>query len=518
MTRTAFHNTLSRGHTTFRRFDVLTFRLFVCVPIWLAAFGPHAFGQEVDRATAGEIHPLAAKEEMIRDRLERFLDRVFRLQEQLSGDEPDNAARLARVVERAGELGLAEQLDEIVRLLGESPSLTEALDAQTRWVADADRLLAILLERDSDNKEREQRIERLEAYKQQLEQIVQREQGLRDKAAQAAGAEEASPKGDDPGKPPEAWDHTKEAEEQRDVAAQTRELGDQMRQDPATSGESRKTPQPGAAPGSSPPALQHLDDAQRDMNDAAEELDSNEPGEAAKSQDRAIDELQQAQQELEEALNQLRQEDREETLRDLETRFREMLSKQNSINAATARLYELGRESFRRAETLQLADLAAKERNLSQQAQVCGHVLDEEGTTIVFPRVVGQLAEDMSSLADRLGGLRVGPLTQDLQREVVDTLGQLLEAVKRMQQENEQQSASGGEDNENPPLLPPSAELKLLRSSQVRINARTAAIEAARAAGTESASSLAGLLTTTATRQAQCAESAREIQERQNRP
>ena len=67
-------------------------------------------------------------------------------------------------------------------------------------------------------------------------------------------------------------------------------------------------------------------------------------------------------------------------------------------------------------------------------------------------------------------------------------------------------------------MLPPSAELKLLRSSQVRVNSRTVAIEMVRAAQSETPEGLAGLVRTAAARQAQCAQIAREMHDRQNRP
>ena len=46
------------------------------------------------------VHPLAAKEEMIRDRFQRFQDRLYRLSEELAEREPENAQRLARALER----------------------------------------------------------------------------------------------------------------------------------------------------------------------------------------------------------------------------------------------------------------------------------------------------------------------------------------------------------------------------------------------------------------------------------
>jgi hypothetical protein len=309
------------------------------------------------------------------------------------------------------------------------------------------------------------------------------------------------------------------AEEQQDVAEQTRGLADDMRQGAASGGEQGRPESQGGQQGSQPPARQSVERAENHMNDASGSLERDDPADAMQDQDRAIEELQQAQREMEETLNQLRREERAETLRDLESRFREMLSRQRAVNEATVSLDKLGRDNFKRAEQLQLAELSAEERDLSDQAGTCLHILDEEGTTIVFPRVVGQLAEDMATVADRLAGLRVGLLTQQVEREIVETLEQLIEAVQRMQQTNEQQAGGmqmSGQGND--PLLPTSAELKLLRSSQLRVNERTAATEDARADPSESQAALRKALADTAARQMECAEVAREMRARRNRP
>ncbi|MFQ5589666.1 MAG: DUF4175 family protein [Phycisphaerae bacterium] len=500
----------------------LRFKLALLAALCLgfSTYGSEALGRQPDAAPPVEPHPLASKEEMIRDRFNRFLDRVYRLQDQLSKTEPENAAKLARVIERAGELGLAEQLDQLIALLRNSASLTEALDAQGRWVRDVDRLMAILLERDSDDPRREQQIMRLETYKRQLDRIVQMQEELRGNSVDAAETRDMSQQNAGSSRPSEdeEWDSAREAKKQRSIASMTRELGDKMRSDAAAGGKPTETPKPGQSAGSSTPGLQRLDSAHGDMGKAAEALESDNPAQAASEQDSALDELNEARKELEQALNQLRREERQETLRNLEARFRDMLSKQTAINAATVRLDEIGREAFRRAETLELADLATKEKELSREARLCGHVLDEEGTTVVFPRFVGALADDMASLAGRLGALHVGRLTQQIEQEVVDTLEQFLEAIKKMQQANEQQQGSIAGNPGDSPLLPASAELKLLRSSQVRISARTAAIEAARTEATEPDDTLAELLATAAAMQAQCAQVAREMRERHTLP
>ena len=88
-----------------------------------------------------------------------------------------------------------------------------------------------------------------------------------------------------------------------------------------------------------------------------------------------------------------------------------------------------------------------------------------------------------------------------------------------MQQENEQQAAgqqqSGDEDQ---PLLPTSAELKLLRSSQQRVNNRTEKIEWARIEQIETESEFEHALRVAAKRQADCATIAKEMRDRLDNP
>jgi len=594
-------------------------------------------------AGEGQIHPLASKEEMVRDRFQRFEDRVYRLRELLDQQEPENAARLARVLERAGELGLADRLSTMIGMLRDPALLNEAADAQTQWVVDADRLLAVLLDEDSENEQRRGEMERLQDYHRKIGELLDQEQTLRDAAGREAaqgrmkaqldqaikrvealqgqqgqlsdkteqqrgtdgdgakqlstpqedlareakrlaedlrrlselGAEEATEESSedaarsetqaasesveksagamsqagkslersDAGSAQEQQEKATEAlreaqeqleraregldeqenteklgEQQQDLADQAKSLSDQMRQDAQSGGSQGQ--QQGGQQQSPSPGQQNVDQAQREMDDASESLDESQPQEALPKQDRAIDQLQQAQEELEKALDQLRKEEREEILRDLEGRFREMLFKQRAINEATVRLDQKGAEGFGRAERLELADLSVDERSLSQDAATCLHILDEDGTTVVFPRVVGQISEDMGTVADRLAAIRVGVLTQTIEEEIVQTLEELLQAVQRMRQEAEQQPGgqNSGSADDLQPLLPTSAELKLLKAGQVRVNDRTVAIETARGDTSESGDDLDDAVRAVSARQVECGEMAKEIRDRQGRP
>ncbi len=623
--------------STTRRFAALCWAL-----AWapMTAQSTSVQAAETGAPAATEVHPLGLKEEMIRDRFQRFEDRVFRLREQVEESEPENASRLGRVLQRAGELGLSESLEELIELFKGASTLEQAHGAQTQWLVDADRLLAILLERDSENEERKAELERLQAYQEQVQKLLEQERSLRDATAQAAMAarmlqqldqaiarvqalmtrqaklEEATDKIAQAGRPAdkelsekqkslsrdaeqlaedlkrlgdlkpeeaadspsqqsarnktkaasksvksgagamsqaaekledskaqaagpsqeqamealqrakeqleeakrELEDHAESDElgtKQEDVAKKTGALSEEMKKNPVSpSGKS----QSGQQKGSSSPGQQSLEKAQGEMKKAAESLDQSKPDEATPKQDKAIKELEQVQKELEEALNQLRKEERAETLRDLEDRFRELASKQRAINEATVRLDELGRETFQRAERLQLADLSTQERDLSREAAKCVHILDEDGTTVVVPRVMGQISQDMATVAQRLAALDVGVLTRTIEREIVEALEQLLEAVQKMQQANEQggNPAPSSSSDQQSPLLPQSAELKLLRSSQVRVNTRTTAIEETRVETADG--DVKEALAKVGERQAECAEMAEEMRSRQLQP
>lgn len=605
----------------------------VTIVLLMAGWVVPARAQEAPTDAVKEINPLVAKQEMILERFERFQDRVFGLRQQLLESEPENAARLGRALSRAGELALSEKLEDIIRELGDPALHDRALESQSKWLEDADRLLSILLEQDDENDERKKEIERLEEYQKRVAELLAKEQSLREQSADAAAAQRMreqldqairrvdallerqkqlgsgapSPAQADPQKslsrdteqlaedlkklaepPPEASSEKPEiaaakeqtakasqsaqsgaqamnqageqlskndtpstqgfqkqaqealketreqleeakkaldaqprltdplAKEQKDVSGQTKNLSDQMKADAAEN--SQKGSESGKS-GSSSPGSQNLNQAQQEMDKAAESLNQSSPEKATPSQDRAIDQLQQAQEELEKALAQLRKEEREETLRDLEARFRDLLAKQRPINESTVALDKLGTETFKRAEQLQLADLSARQRVLSEQAGTCLHILDEDATTVAFPRIVGQLVDDMKNVSDRLAAFQVGRLTQKIEEEIVETLEQLLGAVQKMQQENEQQagkpSSAGDKDK---PLLPPSAELKLLRSSQLRINDRTVIIEDSIKEGASAGDELKRDLRVLAVRQTECTDIARQMQERKSHP
>lgn len=298
-----------------------------------------------------------------------------------------------------------------------------------------------------------------------------------------------------------------QAEEQEKTADKTRDLGRQMggseggsenppenpngenRSDGRTppeggrqggEGDAPQEPRDPQDPDHAPtPGREEIEGAVPYQDEAEKKLREQDPEEAAKKQEEAIKKLEQAQQELEDVLEQLRREQQEEMLAALEARFRAMLGQQLEVNRGTNRLAEVGREAWKRSDQLELAELAEKQRWVGTEAGRALRILEEEGSTVVFPQVVEQVRDDAQDAGERLAAADVGRQVQLTQREIETALRELIDAVKKMQEENERRDreGEGGGQSGNEPLLPGSAELKLLRSCQLRVNAWTQEIE-----------------------------------------
>lgn len=268
----------------------------------------------------------------------------------------------------------------------------------------------------------------------------------------------------------------------------------------------------------SKPGADNVRRAQNHMKQAGQKLQSGKPSQATPEQDKAIEELEQAQAELQETLDQLRREQQEEMLAGLEQRFRAMLLEQQAVNTSTADL-DARKESWTRTDSLNLAALAEKQTALSGEAAKALNILVEEGTTVVFPQIVTQVRDDMTDVAKRLGEKQTGPITRGIQNQIVETLQELIAAIEQRQKDGPPPAGdqAGGQQPGQPqetPLLPSSAELKLLRSSQLRINTQTDTLEKA---ATQSPAEVGNEATRLSERQEQLADMARKINERGER-
>ena len=277
--------------------------------------------------------------------------------------------------------------------------------------------------------------------------------------------------------PPEATEAL--AEEQLETRDRTAQLDDQMKTAPSASpteaGESSSS--------QSSPGQSQIAKAQQQMENAANRLQNQDAEGANREQNEAIKNLNEALEEIEDRLSQLKEETQEEKLARLGARFTEMLARQQVVSAQTLELDEkqIATGTLRRSDRLALAKLAAEENALAEMSQEAYDLLVEDGTSVVFPRIVEDLKTDLQQCADGLKKQRTDSLTQLVQSEVETTLEELISALQRAQKEKQENDegggSSGGGGGGNQPLLPPSAELKALRSAQMRVNRRTKQVD-----------------------------------------
>lgn len=468
-----FHWSLGLGHWALGR--LLAPLFCILLPAALAVAAEPLSTIQTD-ATAS---PLATKQQIVRDRMIQLEDRMFRLIEQLSDREPEQAAKLEAALKKARELLIRRNMDATIRLLSDE-DLAGASDKQIEIVRDLENVLKVLLEEPDSSRQRQEEIARLEALKEQVRQLLEEQQKL-DAVAEAA-------------------------EPQKQLGEKTAQLGEKM------SGRKTET-QPARPPD---PGSEHIERGAQHMKDAAQQLGQQKSQQGGESQKQAQDDLQQAIESLEQAIEQLKQEQREQTQRQLQALLQAMLDRQLVINRETQALDKKGRAEWSHADELTLTGLSNDEMTLADQTSQVLRLLKADGTTVVFPQVMGQVRDDMERVAARLQRKDTGTDTQRIEAAIAETLSQLIDSLKQAAANPPSGGGAGGGGGQggNPPLVAPSAELKLLRSCQQRLNERTATAGESIEKNPAAASDLQDEMRRLSTRQNELAELARQMHEK----
>ncbi len=227
------------------------------------------------------------------------------------------------------------------------------------------------------------------------------------------------------------------------------------------------------------PGQQEMQQAGAAQKKAADDMQQNDSESAQQQQKQAEQKMEEAIEEIEDRLSQLREETNEEKLARLEARFREMLDRQNVASVMTIEIEDkranLGQIRLR--DQLLILRLATEELEIRELGQQAYDLLLEDGTSIVFPEVVQDLRVDLESAAELLQAERTDPYTQLVQKEVETTIQDLIDALKEAKQEGKKSGGGGGGGGGKQPLLKKSAELKILRMRQRRLNRRTKKLE-----------------------------------------
>jgi hypothetical protein len=449
-----------------------------------------------EAADATPDSSLSERQHAVRDRLQRLESSMLKLSRLLAETEPAKAERLRDALEYLGSHRLKAQLQELGRLL-ETEQFSEAEHGQELLLTDLDALLTLLTSSLNEVERRREERQRLEAIKKAVRELVDQQTQIfyrTQHAEQRVGdAEEVLPA--------DVADALRQLEQlQRDAQRRAGELQRDM-QDPAD--------QPRQTPGEP-----QIGRAAEHMQRAADALGESRPGAAQQDQQSALEQLQQALDELDDALRQVRREESEETLAALEARFRSMLTREQRVLAAVQALDQTGADQWTRADRLQLAEAVETQQGVRDDCAATLRILIDEGTTVIVPELLRQVGVDMADVAAALERLDTSRETQRVLSDIIALLEEVLDAIERKREQDARLAKEGGQQpgEGTRPLLPGSAELKLLRSSQLRLNERTVELAVA---STASDDKQAEHMERLSQRQRRLAELARRMNERE---
>jgi len=408
---------------------------------------------------------LAERQRLIRDRVQRLESSMLKLSSLLAESEPAKAERLRDALKHVGSHRIKARLEELSQLL-ETDQLSEADRQQELLLADLDALLTLLTSSLNEVERRRAERQRLEALKRTIRtlldeqtQILYRTQHVEQRVEQGG-------------------------EVSKDVAEMLRQLERLQREAQRQADELQRDMQEPDQQEHAAPGSPQVGRAAEHMRRSADALGESQPGTAKQDQQDALEQLQQALDELDDALRQVRREESEETLAALEARFRSMLTRERRVHTAAVGLDEKGAEEWTRVDRLQLVEAAEMQHEVREDCLATRRILVDEGTTVIVPELLGQMAADMADVAARLDRSDTSPETQAVLADIIALLEEVLQAVERKREEDARLEQQGGQQaSDRPrPLLPGSAELKLLRSSQERLNERTLELGVSQAA------------------------------------
>jgi hypothetical protein len=450
-------------------------RAILCVaPLWTAAMVYAQSADVIGRLTAPAATPAAAsqqagslpdRQESIRERLNRLESQMLQLSRVLAESEPDKAQRMRDGLDQIGRRQMKARVEQIIREL-RAAHFGEADQGQAQFLADLESLLSLLTNPMNDIDQRRERRRRLQKQQRAVRALID-EQANQLRRTQAAGrgaeSSDASGNADDE---PKSGDALRQVEQsQRGIQRKAEDLQREMRKDAEPD-----TPAPGSEP---------MGRATESMGRSADALGQGQPQNAEQQQQEALEQLQEASDELDDALRQVRREELEETLTALEARLRSLLERQRMVRDTAEALSSKDPAAWTRSEQLQLGEAAQSQQEQTEEARSVHRILVDEGSTILLPDLMEQLIAEMHSVAERLSRSDVGEPTRSSIDEIIATLAEVLAAIEaRRDQTLEASSPEGGNGAGNvapdSALLPGSAELKLLRSAQARVNERTA--------------------------------------------
>ena len=455
--------------------------------------------------------PLNTKQRALEARYKQFEDTLRHMAKYLQKTDRQKADLLLRAIRKAQEEQLSGRMQTIVRLL-EGGELGDAVERQGDLVDSLKALLRLLQSEDRmSDLEREKA--RIKDLIKDLSKLINKQKTNR---AQNERGEDANRVADAQKKIAEATKRLEEKIDRQDAARNAARNGEgkpgegkpgegkpgegkpgegkpgEGKPGEGKPGEGKPSEgKPGEGkPGEGKPGEKKPDDdskktagrsdieeARRAMERAIQELKKLRGEDASKNQSEAIVKLEEAKEKLEEILRQLRLEERELLLAALEARFQRMLAMQQLVYSRTQTLAKTPQAQWGARHEDRSHTLSLQEADIALEATKALELLKAEGSSVAFPEAVEQLREDILIVARRLDDNKAREITQAIENDIIEALKEMIEALQKEMEKAKEEEPKEGEPKEgkpqDPALVDKLAELKMLRSLQLRINRRT---------------------------------------------
>jgi hypothetical protein len=456
-------------------------------------------GKPKDEKSSGVLQKegLESQETLIR-RFRDFEASLLRLAQRLEKstkpEDRQRAENLKKAIALVGDQGVELKFTSLIEVLKKPttslsiPEIKEAMDQNKMLAEDIRAILALLM---ADNRDDflKNEIKRLMELIKQLDRVIREQKVARAKTESGKVdkdnlGKEQKKVGDDTEKIAKAMDKDKDKDGKgnkgKGEPSDSKGKGQGQGQgQPGEKGKPKDSPpqdNPNQPPDGSPGKKQ-VQDANKYQRQAEDDIKKDDKNDASKKQSDAIAKLEEARRKLEEILRQLREEEIERLLAKLEQRCRFMLAIQIEVYEGTVRVDKaIGTNPDKkasRAEEQRALQLSDREEVIVLEANKAIQILEAEGTAVAFPQMFEQVRDDAKNVARRLSKADVGTVTQVIEQDIIAALKDMIEALKKAQQNLKSQGESKPGQPQNQKLIDLLAELKMIRAMQIRVNSRT---------------------------------------------
>jgi len=428
----------------------------VCLVPLLPGAEPAQNRPDAGKTPAQIKEEAALREKIIAQKYREFeislLQVAQRLEKSANPEDRARAVALRQALDAAAKSGINTRIDKLMTLLKESKvtnlaEIKDAIEQGERLTRDLQDMLELLL-KDSQLDQDRAFNKRLSELIKALDAIIRAQKVVRSQTERRT-AEQAMI-----------------AKAQNKVTGDTENFAKDM--------EDKNQPGHDLLPGK-----ELVKQAIGDQQAASGNIAADKNDAAVAKQTDAIDKLIKVREALDKLLQQGHERERQTLLASLRARCELLLQLQTEVyNGTVAVDKSIAANAERkpaRADHQKSLDLSAREETIVAEADKAITMIKAEGSAVAFLEVFQQMRTDMTSVQRRLGKTDVGNLTQAIEKDIIDTLKEMIEALKRAQQAPPpgDPNPNGNQPPTNGKLIDKLSELKMVRSMQAKLNQRT---------------------------------------------